>query len=166
MKEIWKDIEGYEGIYQVSNLGNVKSNNKILKGREKENNYLQVSLYKDGNKNTQYIHRLVAEAFIENPENKEFVNHKNFNKKDNSVNNLEWVTRKENFEHFHKSEKYLQSQEHKNKTLTHKTLQKVKEYKNIIITMHKNNKSIKEIAKELKISKEFISDVLYLFDIY
>lgn len=76
MEEIWKDIKDYEGLYQISSLGRVKSfyKNKILKPRVKENNYLIVSLYKEGKDKKFYIHRLVAEAFIPNTDNKEYVN--------------------------------------------------------------------------------------------
>lgn len=102
MTEIWKDIEGYEGEYMVSNLGNVKSlkygrerimNAKIIGGR-----YKQVALSKDGYRKVFSIHRLVAKAFIPNPNNYEFVNHKNWDREDNSVNNLEWCTRQYNNE--------------------------------------------------------------------
>lgn len=109
--EIWRDIKDYEGYYQVSNLGNVKSinrkivlkNNKtmlikerILKQSIGNNNYLIVSLFKNGNGHSFTVHRLVAEAFIPNPDNLPEVNHKNENKTDNCVDNLEWCTSKYN----------------------------------------------------------------------
>ncbi len=103
--EKWRDIQGFEGAYQVSSLGNVRSLErhvntwnayKTLKTQFlkpcKRNGYLYVSLQRK-----QYaVHRLVAEAFIPNPENKPQVNHKNENKSDNRAENLEWVTAKEN----------------------------------------------------------------------
>lgn len=91
MVEFWKDINDYEGLYQVSNLGRVKSLTRILKdGRKWEekiikpgNNghgYLQVNLHKNGKQKNFFIHRLVAEAFIPNPDNLPYVNHKDEDK--------------------------------------------------------------------------------------
>lgn len=101
--EIWKDIEGYEGLYQVSNLGRVKSKKynkeKMLKPYTNSGGYSVVGLRKDGKTKFFRVHRLVAKAFIPNPdpENKTQVNHKNeFDKKNNCVENLEWVTPSEN----------------------------------------------------------------------
>lgn len=104
-KEIWKDIIGYEGLYQVSNLGRVKSlgnggsNNskeRIMKLKIGSRGYYEVSLCKEGKHKTFTIHRLVAMTFIPNPQNYPCVNHKSEIKTDNRVDNLEWVTQKEN----------------------------------------------------------------------
>jgi hypothetical protein len=111
--EIWKDIKGYEGYYQVSNLGNVKSlsrnkiNNgtlfitkeRILKPGVNKCGYLQVVLQKDDIRKSVRVHRLVANAFLDNPLNYPQVNHINFNKKDNNVLNLEWCNNQQNIEH-------------------------------------------------------------------
>ena len=101
--EIWKDIEGFEGLYQVSSLGKVKSLNfnhtkkeKILKHGSSKEGYLRVNLCKEGKVTTHTVHRLVAQAFIPNPDNKSQVNHKDEDKTNNKVENLEWVTNKEN----------------------------------------------------------------------
>jgi len=100
---IWKDISGYEGLYQVSNTGivrNIRSDKKgILKGSDNGHGYLQFSLYKTGKIKTYKAHRLVANAFIPNTDNKQDVNHKDGNKYNNKVENLEWVTKSENLKH-------------------------------------------------------------------
>ena len=101
MEEIWKDIPGFEGLYQVSNYGNVKSliTNRLLKQNGDNYGYVQVILYRDNNRITCKVHRLVAQAFIFNEHGKPQVNHKDGNKMNNNVLNLEWVTNKENKRH-------------------------------------------------------------------
>jgi hypothetical protein len=96
--ENWKDINGYEGLYKISDEGNVHSfyYNKKLKPKITDGGYAQVTLVKNGTFNYHLIHRLVAINFIENPKNKREVNHKDFDKQNNSINNLEWVTASEN----------------------------------------------------------------------
>jgi hypothetical protein len=112
MEETYKDIKGYEGRYQVSNLGNVYSTpkdgkpNRLLKQeisvRSNSTTYRRVSLSKEGKVTRIQVHRLVAEAFIPNPENKPMVNHIDNNGANNSVTNLEWCTHSENMEHSRK----------------------------------------------------------------
>lgn len=94
MEEIYKDIKGYEGKYQVSNLGNVKSckKNKLLSIYKQDDGYVRVSLWKNNKGKTYYVHRLVAMAFIDNPNKLPEVNHKDENKNNNYVGNLEWCT--------------------------------------------------------------------------
>lgn len=103
MKEIWHDIEGFDGKYQVSNLGRVRSfaykNERILSLQKLSGGYFGVCLSKENKRHTYLIHRLVASAFIPNPQNKKEVNHKNGKKSDNMVDNLEWATPKENMQH-------------------------------------------------------------------
>ena len=112
MKEVWRDIADYEGLYQVSNLGRVKSlercvqrkNKTTLKVKEKiikvgitKDGYFRVKLSKQGISNNFSVHRLVAEAFIPNPDKLPQVNHKNeFEKWNNKVDNLEWCTQQYN----------------------------------------------------------------------
>ena len=117
--EIWKDIEGYEGYYQVSNMGSVQSLNrtctnknnkimtfkgKILKPQNDRCGYLCVLLSLNGIKRNFKIHRLVAQAFIDNSNNKPCVNHKDGNKTNNMVYNLEWCTQQENIHHYYNSD--------------------------------------------------------------
>ena len=98
--ETWKPIEGYEGLYEVSDLGRVKSlkfgQEKILKQQKDGWGYLQVNLCKDGHTKTLRVHRLVAEAFIQNPNNLETINHKDEVKTNNAATNLEWMSVKDN----------------------------------------------------------------------
>lgn len=91
--EIWKDVKGFEGLYQVSNYGNVKSKRTILKPSTRKDGRKQVVLSKNGKKSTFKIHRLVAIAFIENPLNLKEINHKDEDPANNNVNNLEWCDR-------------------------------------------------------------------------
>lgn len=105
MNEILKDVVGYEGLYVVSNQGNIYSLNykrtgkvvKLKPGIDKDG-YLQVSLFKNGEVKRR-IHRLVAEAFIPNPKNLPEINHKDKNRQNNYVNNLEWCTNQYNIDY-------------------------------------------------------------------
>lgn len=105
MEEIWKDIEGYEGLYKVSNLGRVKSINRIIEHKrlgtttvqerilsavDKGLGYMVVGLSKGGKRKTMRVHRLVAKAFIPNPKNFDLINHKDKNTSNNNVSKLEW----------------------------------------------------------------------------
>lgn len=98
---IWKDIKGYEGLYQVSNTGKVWSisRGQIRKTRLDKDGYERLDLTKDGKSYTRFVHRLVAEAFLDNVENKSEVNHIDCNRANNNLENLEWVTHAENMEH-------------------------------------------------------------------
>lgn len=99
--EVWKDIPEYEGIYQVSNLGNVKNStsNRILKPQLNRGGYLHVHLWKNKTFNNERVHRLVAKTFLIKIIGKNDINHKNGIKTDNRVENLEWCTRSENLKH-------------------------------------------------------------------
>ena len=101
--ENWKDIEGYEGLYQVSNIGRVKrlagfkcNVERFLTGQKDKDGYILLCLSKDGSIKRYRVHRLVAEAFVPNPDNKPEIDHINTDRSDNRAENLRWATRKEN----------------------------------------------------------------------
>jgi hypothetical protein len=157
--EIWKDIKGYEGLYQVSNFGNVKRilfiNNICSKQKEKllkininKFGRCLVHLYKNNIRKAKQVHRLVATAFIDNPKNLPQINHLDGNPQNNNITNLEWCTAKENMKHSY-----------------HSGLNKIREYNN------QNKKSIirndgviydcaYNASKDLKVSVSSIRDCL------
>lgn len=100
-KEILKDIRGYEGLYQISNMGRVYSlkTNRFLAKSIHKGGYVKVSLQKDRKARTYLIHRLVASNFIVNPNNYRYINHLDGNKQNNCVENLEWCTVSQNTKH-------------------------------------------------------------------
>lgn len=160
MMEVWKDIENYEGIYQVSNYGRVRSLSRTiicggyprkLKGRILNDNidahgYTYYFLYKDGISKRFKGHRLVAKAFIENPHNYNFINHKDENKRNNKATNLEWCNPTYNLNYGTRSQKYM---------------------KPIVMINPKNGEvirkfnSLKQAESELNISHSKISNVCY-----
>lgn len=103
MEEEWRPVKGYEGLYEVSNMGRVKSLHRsqsiIMKQHMNHNGYMFLGLRKDGTRSTKLVHRLVATAFIRNPNNYKIVNHKDGNKNNNIVDNLEWCTSSYNSKH-------------------------------------------------------------------
>lgn len=178
-EEIWKDIKDYEGLYQVSNLGRIKSleiyvwNSKcyaikreiIVKQSNDKDGYKMVGLHNNKKVKNGKVHRLVSEAFIPNPDNKPCVNHKNGIKSENIVDNLEWVSKSENEIHKHKVlgikmpwEGKSLSEEHKKK------LSQLSTNKKIVLQYTKTGdfikewESITEIEKELKVFSQNISD--------
>lgn len=176
MEEIWKNIDGYEGIYQVSNLGRVRSldrrvwnytkKGRILKSHSNGHGYQNVSLYNENKiEKHAYIHILVAKAFIPNPNNYEQVNHKDFNKANNNVENLEWVSRKQNMLHYRQSLYNKKVKKKRKNKMTSKTLERVYNNKDKIIALYNEGNSIVEVGKKLKLGRDFVSDVLKIFDI-
>ncbi len=149
--EIWKPLKEYEGLYEISNMGNIRS--LIKKGNTKHQmkktgvdvstSYINVMLSKNNIPLTKRVHRLVAETFIPNPDNKPVVNHKDGNKKNNAASNLEWMTYSENTLHSFKNG--LQKKIFGNKNyitkITDQDVFKIKEF----IAQGKNNKEIAKI---------------------
>ena len=153
MEEIYKDIEGYEGLYQVSNLGNVKSlhfknpkncSEKVLKTTNNKYNYPTIGLYKDKKCKRFLVHRLVAKAFIPNPNNYPQINHKDETTDNNCVDNLEWCTQEYNL-------KYGTRMERVSKANTGK--KRSEETKAKFSAIHKGKKRLQTTKQKISIAK-------------
>jgi len=159
MEEIWKDIDGYNGLYQISNYGRVKSlikhngtDERILKPIKNLNGYLQVNLSKKGKLNIYSIHRLVAQAFIPNDDLlKTEINHKDENKINNNVNNLEWVDHKSNMNYGTRNERSSKSQIN-----NPKRSKQVNQYSLDGKTLIKTFPSIRQIGRETSFAPQNI----------
>jgi hypothetical protein len=159
MLEVWKDVIGYEGIYQVSNFGNVKSlgnefsrKERLLKLSFQSKGYLTVVLQKYAKRKMVLVHRLVAEHFISNIDNKPQINHINGIKTDNRLENIEWVSHRENLDHAIENNLVLKGD--KNPT------SKLKE--NEVITIHdflSKGVCIEILSKRYSVSFDTISGI-------
>ena len=169
LEEIWKEVLGYNGIYFVSNIGNVKSidhycegrkgsgkqNGRILKLQKSKKGYLRVCLCNNNKKFNTGVHRLVANAFIPNPLNKPQVNHINGIKNDNNVDNLEWCTNQENQIHAVKNKlnnPNLGEKHHMSK-LSNKEVE-------VVRWMHKIGWSNKQLAEDYNVSQTAMSNII------
>ena len=168
MKENWKDIKGYEGLYQCSTYGNIRSldryvyelsgkkqfrKGQIIVPRKNKNGYLQLTLNKNAKRKMVYVHRIVAETFIENSNNNLVVNHKDGNKLNNNVDNLEWCSYSEN--NLHSYNKL--NRKNSNEGCTPKSVY-------IIDTTSKSLKyfdSIAETSREIKLSTTQINRYIH-----
>ena len=147
MVEIWKDIPDYEGLYMISNYGNIKitKNNKLCKPSDDGKGYLQIVLTKNKKRKCYKIHKLVAKTYISNLDNLPQINHKDQNKKNNSINNLEWCTQKYNCNYGDRNYRCTKHRLHKVKQI---------DLKNNII---KEYNSLKEAESNTKIKYQQIS---------
>lgn len=178
MKEEWKDIKEFEGLYQVSNTGKVKSLDRtvirkdgvianykecILKGRVMRNGYLAIFLSKNGKYKSYYIHRLVAEAFIPNLDNLPEIDHIDTDKTNNGVENLRWVTHVENMNNPRTKEmRYGNCEKSKNinkntmRIISQETKDKIREIKSIkVVQLDKDtNEPIKIWSSAMEAQRE------------
>jgi hypothetical protein len=165
--EIWKDIPGFDGLYLVSNKGNVRSypritedkNGRFLSAKGKvikpcltDRGYLKVFLVKDGVRTAKRVNRLVAEVFVPNVYNKPEVNHKNGNKTDNRAENLEWCTRQENVKHA-----YDTGLNPSRRKLTDKQVEEIR----VVYKPHSREFGTVALAKKYGVSHVTIRDALY-----
>lgn len=157
--EKWIDITGYEGLYKVSDLGRVKSlprnttSGRVLR-QNKSRFYPTVCLSKENRFESVSVHRLVAIHFIQNPDNKPYVNHRDGNKFNNNASNLEWVTPSENKIHAMKNGLTFspRGENHWAARLTEKQVIKMR--------LTRGHKKIREIAADFKVSPQLVSDIL------
>ncbi len=139
MNILWKDVKGFEGLYEISSKGEIYSyySDKILKLNEQNKGYLGIDLWKNKQRYRKRVHRLVAEAFIPNPDKKPEVNHKDCNPKNNNIDNLEWVTTSENQLYSSKlgRKSYLQEVNGENSKL-HKIVEQIDLHNDNIINIY------------------------------
>jgi hypothetical protein len=161
MEEIWKDVEEYEGLYQVSDKGNVKSQywgGKILKPKTDKDGYKMIYLSKYGKKSIKKVHRIVATTFIDNPKNLPQVNHKDENKANNDVNNLEWCTQQYNLRYGTARERQVEHTDYKKLAMKNrKEIIQLDKSGNVIRTW----KGINEAAMTLGLTRRNISACLH-----
>lgn len=176
-KKFGKILNGYEGIYQVSNLGRIKSLDRRVKDNRRERyqnlkgkqlkftdngrGYQLVFLTKESKRINKYVHRLVAETFIPNPKNLPEVNHKDLNKSNNCIDNLEWITNADNKRHYQKTDVAKVKRKEQGYRIQEKYKEKIKNKISFIIYAYtKLNYTLEKLNKETGIGDERISKIL------
>ena len=151
VEEIWREVKGFEGCYSVSNKGRIINNRsgKILNPSQNNEGYLYVVLSKNNYKKHKRVHRLVAEAFIDNPFKKPHVNHIDHDKTNNVVTNLEWVTPQENTDHEIRHNGYATRT---SQLRSNKNYRKNKVQLTFLVTKEENEKLL-EISKRTGVSR-------------
>lgn len=175
--EVWKDIEGYEGLYMVSNKGRIKSlerrvwnytkRARIMRTCDNGHSYLSVGLTDKEKKKHKhvYVHILVATAFIPNPRGCKEVNHKDFDKSNNCAENLEWVTRQENVLHYRQSAYERRVEEKKNAKLFVKSVKRLRELRDPVLSRYASGMTMREIHEDLPgVGIDSIRAIIDLFD--
>ena len=174
--ECWKDIDDFKGLYQVSSEGRVRSldrmiydekNNRkyLLSGKimnlyDNGNGYLVVHLRKNNKRYVKYIHRLVAKEFLSDYNEKQTVNHKDFNKKNNDINNLECCSLQENLKYSYVNDRYKNASSKRVDKILIKTNEKKKRLANQIIKLRLLGMSIEKIAKNVHLKYEYVNEIL------
>lgn len=162
----WKDVVGYEGLYKVSEYGEIYGlkSKKILKQQETHRGYLCVNLYKNSKMKSIVVHRLVAIAFLPNPKDKPEVNHIDGNKQNNNLDNLEWSTRSENMIHAYKND--LQPKSEKQSEHARNLMLKINKEKQMPVGKYDSNmnlieeyNSVTEASKSINGNKMYVSDI-------
>lgn len=161
--EQWRAIEGYEGCYEVSDHGRVRSLDRRIRGRlwkgrvlalpDDKNGYKRVELHKDGLRSTQRVHRLVAQAFIPNPNNWPQINHKDVVKANNHISNLEWCDNDRNVEHAVDKGLYSPYLSQRRSKLTPDLVEKIRAARALGATHI-------DLAQQFNISKGYVSKVV------
>lgn len=163
-QEIWKDIQGYEGLYQVSNFGRVKSLKRKVKSGENyvtvkekirkqgiRKGYYYLQLHKNDISKKHSIHRLVAQAFIHNPENKPQINHRDGNRFNNNIYNLEWCNLEENIKHENETGLRPKGEKNGNSKLTEKQVLEIRE--------NKEKLNQKQLSEKYKVHRDTIGRI-------
>lgn len=150
MSEKWKPLKDFEEQYKISSSGEIRTQetNRIRKAHSDKKGYLRISLYKNGQQFNKFIHRLVAKTFIENPQNKPQINHKDGNKANNTVDNLEWVTNQENAKHAWENGLYDKATKQKQGELNHSS----KLTKENILWVRESDKPAAYLAEKLSVN--------------
>jgi DNA-binding transcriptional regulator YiaG len=155
---MWVSVKGFEGLYEVNRFGEVRGlkRGSLLKPTKKSNGYLSYKLSKNSKYTHKYAHRIVAEAFLENPDNKPTVNHKDGCKENNWVHNLEWSTYSENHEHAYekglKKVRNMAGEKAPNRKLTEQDVEQIRQLLSAGLTQ-------RDIAERFGVSRGTICDI-------